>query len=72
MAVVLAFLIRTFEAEAFVIPTGSMAPALMGAHKDLVCKKCGYPYQVSASDKQNGKPAVVNPPFARCAVPMKR
>ncbi len=59
VAVVLAFLIRTFEAEAFVIPTGSMAPALMGAHKDLVCKKCGYPYQVSASDKQDGKPAVV-------------
>ena len=31
VALVLAFLFRTFEAEAFVIPTGSMAPTLMGA-----------------------------------------
>lgn len=49
IAFVLAFLFRTFEAEAFVIPTGSMAPTLMGRHKDLTCQKCGYPYQVSAS-----------------------
>lgn len=51
IAFVLAFLFRTFEAEAFVIPTGSMAPTLMGRHKDLDCPKCGSPYQVSASDE---------------------
>ena len=51
IAFVLAFLFRTFEAEAFVIPTGSMAPTLMGRHKDLLCEKCGYPFQVSASDE---------------------
>jgi signal peptidase I len=51
IAFVLAFLFRTFEAEAFVIPTGSMAPTLMGRHKDLVCPQCGYPFQVSASDE---------------------
>jgi signal peptidase I len=51
IAFVLAFLFRTFEAEAFVIPTGSMAPTLMGRHKDLACEKCGYPYRVSASDE---------------------
>ena len=51
IALVLAFLFRTFEAEAFVIPTGSMAPSLMGRHKDLACPKCGFPYQVSASDE---------------------
>ena len=44
-------LFRTFEAEAFVIPTGSMAPTLMGRHKDLVCPKCGCPYQVGASEE---------------------
>src|SRR5271156_4369208 len=52
IAFVLAFLFRTFEAEAFVIPTGSMAPTLMGKHKDLACPMCGYWYPVSASDDQ--------------------
>lgn len=49
IAFVLAFLFRTFEAEAFVIPTGSMAPTLQGRHKDIECPKCGRQYQVSAS-----------------------
>ncbi|MFO0916025.1 MAG: signal peptidase I [Pirellulales bacterium] len=51
VALILAFLIRTFEAEAFVIPTGSMAPTLYGRHKDLVCPKCGHRYQVGASEE---------------------
>ena len=51
IAFVLAFLFRTFEAEAFVIPTGSMAPTLMGRHKDVTCPKCGYSYRASASDE---------------------
>ena len=56
IAFVLAFLFRTFEAEAFVIPTGSMAPTLMGKHKDVKCPMCGYRYQVSASDRQRTNP----------------
>lgn len=51
IAFVLAFLFRTFAAEAFVIPTGSMAPTLMGRHKDVVCPECGCPYQISASNE---------------------
>ena len=53
VAFVLAFLFRTFEAEAFVIPTGSMATTLMGRHKDLTCPACGHPYRVSASEEVN-------------------
>lgn len=49
VAVILAFLFRGFVAEAFVIPTGSMAPSLQGNHKDLACEKCGYRYRASAS-----------------------
>src|SRR5687768_3784286 len=51
MAVILALLFRGFVAEAFVIPTGSMAPTLMGRHKDVRCPKCNgeHWFQVSAS-----------------------
>lgn len=74
IAFVLAFLFRTFEAEAFVIPTGSMAPTLMGRHKDLKCEKCGYPYQVNASDEidREGRPKPSDDPIACCTCPMCR
>ncbi|NLX95070.1 MAG: hypothetical protein GXY83_02720 [Rhodopirellula sp.] len=55
IAFVLAFLFRTFEAEAFVIPTGSMAPTLMGRHKDVVCPQCGFAYRISASEEVNSE-----------------
>jgi signal peptidase I len=51
IAFALAFLFKSFEAEAFVIPTGSMAPTLMGRHKDVVCPECGYRYTASGSDE---------------------
>jgi signal peptidase I len=51
VALVLAFLFRAFVAEAFVIPTGSMAPTLMGAHKDVTCSECGFDYQCGASEE---------------------
>jgi signal peptidase I len=55
IAFILAFLFRTFEAEAFVIPTGSMAPALQGRHKDIVCPACGYEYRTGASREVDDK-----------------
>ncbi|HEY2881814.1 MAG TPA: signal peptidase I, partial [Pirellulales bacterium] len=55
IAFILAFLFRTFEAEMFVIPTGSMAPTLQGRHKDIVCTQCGYRYRVSASAEMDDR-----------------
>jgi signal peptidase I len=53
VAFTLALLFRAFEAEAFVIPTGSMAPTLMGRHKDLACESCGRPFTVGASSEED-------------------
>ena len=49
VAVVLALMFRAYEAEAFIIPTGSMAPTLQGQHMDVVCDQCGYQYRAGAS-----------------------
>ena len=49
IALMLAFLFRTFEGEAFEIPTGSMGPTLMGRHKDVNCPECGYEFQAGVS-----------------------
>lgn len=57
VAFILALLFRAFLAEAFVIPTGSMAPTLMGAHKDVVCSQCGTSFQCGASRERNGAEA---------------
>src|SRR5271167_4222947 len=48
VVVFVSFLIWSLEAEGFVIPTGSMAPTLMGRHKEIVCPQCGYVYTVNA------------------------
>jgi signal peptidase I len=44
IAFILAFVFRAFVVEAFVIPTGSMAPGLYGQHVQHRCTACGYPF----------------------------
>ncbi len=61
VAFVLALLFRTFEAEAFVIPTGSMANTLMGRHRDLVCETCGTSFRVGASKELSDATCQLNP-----------
>src|SRR3954462_6930124 len=67
IAFVLAFLFRTFEAEAFVIPTGSMAPTPMGPQQGVYFPKWGYRYQVSASEEESEVPGR---PTANCIAGM--
>ncbi|GJQ58650.1 MAG: S26 family signal peptidase [Candidatus Scalindua sp. AMX11] len=44
IAIVLAFVLRIFIVEAFKIPTGSMAPTLLGLHKVVKCPNCSWKF----------------------------
>ncbi len=61
VAFILAFLFRTFEAEAFVIPTGSMAPTLLGRNKETHCPQCGEHIVVGASDEIQQETGLLDP-----------
>lgn len=61
IAFILAFVFKTFEAEAFVIPTGSMAPTLYGRHKEVHCTGCGLNYTIGASQEIDQESGVLNP-----------
>jgi len=50
IAFILAFVFRAFVIEAFVIPTGSMAPTLMGAHMRFQSAETGYNWAVGPRD----------------------
>lgn len=49
--VVLVLLLKSFVAEAFVIPTGSMATTLWGYQKHVACEQCGYEFPVNCSQE---------------------
>lgn len=71
VAVILAFLFRGFVAEAFVIPTGSMAPTLQGRHMDVTCPQCGCPYRTGASVENDGQGWVSTTTCPICHYAMK-
>lgn len=51
IAFILAFTFRGFVVEAFVIPTGSMAPTLLGAHAVVRSPETGYVYTVGPTQE---------------------
>ncbi|MCB9840622.1 MAG: hypothetical protein H6809_03095 [Phycisphaeraceae bacterium] len=58
IAFVMAFVFRGFVIEAFLIPTGSMAPTLMGAHVNLTSDVSGYNWSMTPwLDGPGGTPA---------------
>jgi signal peptidase I len=57
--VVLVLMLKTFLAEAFVIPTGSMAVTLLGYHFKHNCEQCGRPNLVNASQEADAESAIV-------------
>jgi len=55
VAFALAFVFRAYIVEAFVIPTGSMAPTLLGQHLTGQCEQCGYGFKVDASEQADAR-----------------
>jgi signal peptidase I len=52
---------RTFTAEAYIVPTGSMAPTLLGLHLDYHCPDCGYRFSVGSDEQgRSGRPVCPN------------
>ncbi|MCK4752058.1 MAG: signal peptidase I [Planctomycetes bacterium] len=71
-AFILALLFITFVMQVFIIPTGSMAETLKGAHFRLRCQQCGFRYHYGFKPGVYGLPrntiprAKVVPPPTRC------
>lgn len=53
--VVLVLLLKGFMAEAFVIPTGSMATTLLGYHREVTCPQCGFRFPVNLSKEKDAQ-----------------
>lgn len=51
-AAILYLILRQFVVEAFVIPTGSMAPTLYGNNYRVECTRCEYPFAVGRAETE--------------------
>lgn len=65
VTVFLFFMVLGLQAEGFVIPTGSMAPTLLGRHKEATCPQCGLVYAVNADREVPSDTGGNYPPPAR-------
>ena len=54
-------LVRGFAAEAYVVPTGSMAPTLLGMHVEVTCTNCRLRFAVGVDEGgRSGRPICPN------------
>lgn len=67
-----AVVFKAFVAEGYYVPTGSMAPRLLGFHHHVRCDHCGYEFEVGA--EEHGGPVTAPCPMCRkrAAVDVRR
>lgn len=66
-ALVIALIVIGFVVQPFIIPTGSMAETLKGAHYRFYCPQCGYRYDLDFGGGDNKVPRQkIFPPVSRC------
>src|SRR4051812_32847641 len=54
-------LFRTFAAEAYIVPTGSMAPTLLGIHEEIACTNCQMRFALGLDEEgRSGRPICPN------------
>jgi signal peptidase I len=52
---------RTFAAEAYIVPTGSMAPTLLGMHRAYTCSNCKFRFALGIDEEgRGGRPVCPN------------
>jgi signal peptidase I len=66
--IVLVLLLKSFVAEAFVIPTGSMAETLWGYQKEVECPQCHFKFPVNCSSEVE-PPQSLRQPVRKCVCP---
>src|SRR5579875_895014 len=67
--VVLVLLLKSFAAEAFVIPTGSMAETLLGYQKEVTCPDCGLKFPINCSQEVDPSEGARPTPVFACVCP---
>jgi signal peptidase I len=67
--VVLVLLLKSFAAEAFVIPTGSMGQTLLGYQKEVVCPDCGIKFPINCSQEVDPSDGGKTAPVYACVCP---
>ncbi len=69
---ILVLVFMAYVNHAFVIPTGSMAPTLLGNHLDFVCPQCGYHFTTEAPFSRNSGGGSAVCPMCHFPIPLTR